>query len=316
MIREQSRRAVLGGALGLMLAGCFPSRYSGPERTVVLAGGEPGGFYQPFAELLAQEITAAEPRLLCTVRSTEGSVDNIRLVASGRADVGIALADAVHAARAALVPFADEIALPALGRVYENYVQLVVRADGPVRSLDDLAGRTISVGAPGSGAAIFGSRLLAAARLPSVVRHLPIMRASRELAAGRIAAFLFAGGVPTPALTALDREVGIRVLPLHGVLPSLRARFGTVYEQVPMPTGAYRGVRATPTVGIANLLVCRSALPDDMAGAIVRVLVERAGQLVPAQAVGTQFLDVRSLIGTGSAPLHPGAAEAYRALHG
>jgi hypothetical protein len=53
-----------------------------------------------------------------------------------------------------------------------------------------------------------------------------------------------------------------------------------------------------------------------MAAAVVRILVNRAADLVPVQAIGTQFLDVRTLIGTGSVPLHPGAASACRVLHG
>jgi TRAP-type uncharacterized transport system substrate-binding protein len=89
-----------------------------------------------------------------------------------------------------------------------------------------------------------------------------------------------------------------------------------VYDQVQVPDGAYRGVSALGTIGVANLLVCSPSLPGDVAAAVVRLLVERATALVPAEAVGTQFLDVRTLIGTQPVPLQPGAAAAYRALHG
>lgn len=58
----------------------------------------------------------------------------------------------------------------------------------------------------------------------------------------------------------------------------------------------------------------RSALP--VAAALTDVLVRRATHLVPTSALGTQFLDARSLISTGSVPLHPGAVVAYRELHG
>jgi TRAP-type uncharacterized transport system substrate-binding protein len=83
-----------------------------------------------------------------------------------------------------------------------------------------------------------------------------------------------------------------------------------------VPSGAYSLVREVPTIGVANLILCGAELPDDVASAITRVLVRHADRLVPHQALGTQFLDIRTLIGTAGIPLHPGAAAAYRQLHG
>jgi TRAP transporter TAXI family solute receptor len=303
------RRTLLLGALGAVLAGCAGGRYRGPERAVTIAAGEPGGFYLDFATLLAAELTAAEPDLPSTAARTGGSVDNLALLRDGRADLGLALADTAQSADPALE-------LRALGRVYENYLQLVVRADSPVGSVADLAGRTVSLGAPGSGAALLGDRLLTVAGLTARVEHLPLLEAATALETGRVDAVLWSGGVPTPSLAELDLRTGIRLLPLDGVLALLRERHGPVYEQVSVPSGVYRAAAEVPTIGEANLLVCRTALPDEVAAAVVRVLVGRAARLVPQQAVGAQFLDVRSLIGTAGLPLHPGAVEAYRALHG
>lgn len=83
-----------------------------------------------------------------------------------------------------------------------------------------------------------------------------------------------------------------------------------------MPQGAYRGAGGIATIGVSNLLVCRPDLSPAVADALTRLLIQRAGALVPEDVAGTQFLDVRSLIGTGRVPLHPGAVRAYRSLHG
>ena len=80
--------------------------------------------------------------------------------------------------------------------------------------------------------------------------------------------------------------------------------------------GVYGSTVDIPTIGTPNLLVCRPDLRDDYAGAVVRLLVARAAELVPQQALGTQYLDGRSLIDTGKVPRHPGAATEYRRLHG
>lgn len=310
-----SRRVALLSALGA-LAGCSGTGYQGPQRDVTIAAGERGGFYLEFARLLATEITRAEPRLRCSAVSTEASVANVEAVRTGRADLGLVLADVAGAAVAGTWPFPAPVPLHAVGRVYENYLQLFARADGPIRSVGDLAGRRVSLGAEGSGAAVTGARLIRTAGLEVRAEHRGLADAVSALRKGEIDGLLWSGGVPTPALAELNREVALVLLPLDDVLPAMRAAHGPVYSKVRLPSDAYTGIPAQPTIGVANLLVCADALPDDVAGAVATVLATRAADLVPPQAAGTQYLDVRSLIGTASLPLHNGAAAAYRALHG
>jgi TRAP transporter TAXI family solute receptor len=307
-----TRRTALLGGLTVLLGGCSAAGYADPERTLTIAASESGGFYLAFAELLAAELTKAEPRLQCTAIVTEASVANVRRVHDGSADLALVLADVAQAANAGTDPFP----LLALGRVYENYVQLVVREDDQLRSVTELAGHAMSLGAAGSGAALLGERVLAKAGLRVDARHFLLADAIAGLRERRISGLLWSGGIPTPALAGMNGETPIRLLSLDAVIPSLRAEYGPVYEQVRVPADAYRGVGELPTIGVANLLVCAPSLPDEMAVAVVRILVNRAADLVPVQAIGTQFLDVRTLISTGSVPLHPGAASACRVLHG
>ncbi|CAM4175059.1 TAXI family TRAP transporter solute-binding subunit [Kibdelosporangium persicum] len=312
-----TRRSVLLASLtGLAaLAGCGGG-YSGPPRTLSIAAGEEGGFYLAFARLLAGRITAAEPRLTCTALTTKASQANLEMVVTGKADLALVLADTAQTAMAGRSPFTTPLPVRALGRVYENYMQLVVRANGPIRGIADLTGRAVSLGASGSGAALFGDRLIRTAGVHPRVERLPLAEAVAQLTDGRIEALLWSGGVPTPALAELDSKVGILLLSLDVVAPRLRAEYGPVYETVTVPSGAYQHVRDVRTIGVANLLVCSPTLPDDVAGAVVSVLVRQAAELVPQQALGTQFLDSRTLIATAGVPLHPGAAETYRDLHG
>jgi uncharacterized protein len=291
------RRTFLLGALAT--TACGPNS---PTADLTIAAGEQGGLYLDFATLLAHQLG---PELRLTPRATAGSLENLSLLRDHQADLGLTLADT-----------ATGTDLRALGRVYENYFQLVVRANDPAQSVRDLANRPLSLGARGSGASVFGDRLVTEATLGTRIDHLPLAEAAQALADRQIDAFLWSGGVPTPTVSTLDKTVQVRLLPLADVLPALRNRYGHVYEPVSVPAGVYRAPTEIPTVGVANLLVCRPDLPDAIAGAITRTLVERAAALVPDQALGTQFLDVRSLIGTTDIPLHPGAATAYRDLHG
>ncbi|KOV85454.1 hypothetical protein ADL03_12020 [Nocardia sp. NRRL S-836] len=277
----------------LLLTACGASEPSG---TIRIAGGEPGGFYNDFAVLLSR---LAPSPLTITPVETGGSADNLRHLRDGTADLALTLSDSAHL----------EPGLVAIGRVYENYLQLVVLKDSPYRTAADLVGKPVSLGATGSGAALQGERLALGVR----EEHYPLRNAVDALKAGEIAALLWSGGVPTPEL---DRASGIRLLPLDGFLPRLRQEHGKVYERADVRTGVYGSPVDVPTIGTPNLLVCRPGLSAELAGAVVRLLVARAAELVPQQALGTQYLDVRSLIDTGRVPLHPGAAAEYRRLHG
>ncbi|HUQ56124.1 TAXI family TRAP transporter solute-binding subunit [Lentzea sp.] len=285
------RRTFLLGTLLLSSCGV-----SDPTGTLRIAGGEPGGFYNDFAALLSR---LSPGPLTITPIQTGGSADNLGHLREGTADLALTLSDSAHM----------ESGLVALGRVYENYLQLVVLQNSPYQAATDLVGAPVSLGAAGSGAALQGSRLAMGVR----EEHYPLRNAIDALKAGEIAALLWSGGVPTPEL---GKASGIRLLPLDGFLPRLRQDYGKVYERVEIRTGVYGSPVDVPTIGTPNLLVCRPDMTDDYASAVVRLLVGKAAQLVPEQALGTQYLDVRSLIDTGEVPLHPGAAAEYRRLHG
>ncbi|MGO1052466.1 TAXI family TRAP transporter solute-binding subunit [Crossiella sp. CA198] len=294
---------------------CTTRDYPGPPRPLSIGAGEPGGPYLAFATRLAAEIAAAEPGLRATPAQTQASVANLRLLGTREVDLALAHADACEAAATGAPPFTDRLPLRALGRIYENYLQIAVPAASPVRRVAELAGRRIAMGAPGSGAAMVADRITTRLHL-TPGPQLRLAEAAAALAEGRVDALVWSGGVPTPALEELDIRTPIRLLPLDDVLPALRGAHGPVYEQVSVPSGVYRAPRPIPTIGVANLVVCREELPAEVAAAVTRVLLTRADRLIPQDALGIQFLDPRALISTAAIPLHPGAAGVYRELHG
>lgn len=279
-----------------------------PDVELRLAAGESGGFFWEFSGLLAAAAQRAGAARVTPLHS-EGSADNLEALRSGRAELALSLIDTAYESP-------DRDHLTAVGCVYENYFQVAVRGDSPIVSTDDLRGRRVSIGAPGSGASALSARVLAAAGLsePGVIRgvELSMRQAADGLAAGTVDAVMWAGGLPTPAFTG----VGIRLLDLTAVVAALRESFGTTYEAVSVPADAYGRHPAVTTVGVANLLLARRDVADDAIAGIVDVLIDDSAELVPAQAVGSQFLDAQSLILTGAIPLHPGAAEEYRRRHG
>ncbi|GAB84849.1 TAXI family TRAP transporter solute-binding subunit [Gordonia rubripertincta] len=303
------RRTVLRGCSGLgallLLSACGDERGS-PVR---LAAGETGGFFWEFAGLLAAAADRSGAPPIRPLRSN-GSAENLDALSAGSAELALSLRDAA-------VERADP-QLTALGCVYENYFQVAVRAGSGIATVADLRGRVVSVGAPGSGAAELSQRVLVAAGLGPERDIRPVRQTMREaraaLAAGEVDAVMWAGGLPTPAFA--DPQVPIALVDLGGIVPALRQRHGLAYEPVRIPADIYGRHPAVTTVGVANLLLARRDVPDATAAAVVDLLLDESAQLVPAQAIGSQFLDAQSLIVTGPIPLHPGAAREYRRRHG
>jgi TRAP transporter TAXI family solute receptor len=297
-------------ALAAMAAGCGRAH---PRGRVRIAAGEQGGLYLAFAGLLAARLRARHPGLRVDVIRTEGSVDNLQRLRVEDADVGLALADVTERDRATT----PDGAPVAVARVYENYLQLVVPEASAVRALSDLRGRSISIGAPGSGAAVTSEVLLNVTGLAPHVRVLrhPLRHALEGLADGTVDALVWSGGVPTPAIAELDAELPLRLLDLRAQAGPMAAGSGYPYVARTVPTVGY-SPRGRRTIGVPDLLLCRPEASADMVAAVVDVLAGEAARVVPPYVRGLQYLDPPAMIQTGRVPLHPGARATYRRLHG
>ncbi|MFJ8467505.1 TAXI family TRAP transporter solute-binding subunit [Streptomyces swartbergensis] len=141
-------------------------------------------------------------------------------------EVAPALSDIAWAAYGGTAPFDRRVPQRAIGRVYENHVQLAVRSGAPIHTVADLAGRTVSLGAPASCGAVLGDRLLRVAGVtPGTdvrVRHLLMPQAARAMRAGAIDALLVAGGPAPRTVRARHRPRHPPAAPVRPAAPAAR----------------------------------------------------------------------------------------------
>lgn len=304
----------IGGAAGLAVSSCAPQPLF---EQVVIAGGEPGGFYLEFAALFAAALEKNGVTRNASTISTGGSADNFRAILSGSAMMGPVLVGT-----AAELVIANTGSIVAIGKVYENYIHCIVRKDSKISVFSDLAGKAVGTGASGSGTALAAERIIAAAGLgqgsktPIMQHELGLNDGLAAVVQGTVDALLWSGGLPTAAITKSNQDVGLRFLDLDGLLPRLTAKYGDYYERAVIPENAYAGTASVNTIGVANLLLCRADLTAEMVRRTVLLLVDHASELVPKSSLGIQFLSPETLIGTAGLPLHPAAARVYRELHG
>lgn len=298
----------------LAVVGCGPQGEQPlPQQGMRIAGGLPGGVYRIYASAYAKVLNEHVPRLRASALTTEGSVDNLRRLDAGTAEVAFSLADSAGPAVHGRSPFSRPLRIVALARLYDDYVQVVARGDSGLDEVTDLRGKTVSIGAPRSGTALTATRVLKHLRLRGVrgplTRSLPLQESTDALRAREIDAFFWSGGLPTDAIEKLSAAVPVRLLALPA--GTAAALDSNLYTETHIPPNVYDSGRPTRTVTAANLLVVREDLSNETAFRLTRALFEHQRELERRHPEARR-LNRRDARSTYPLDLHPGAARWYR----
>ncbi|GAA4232866.1 hypothetical protein FHR32_004394 [Streptosporangium album] len=302
-------------ALSVLMAVVVACGADGPRPSpLLIATGQRGGVYFDYGTGLAKAIAGELPGLSPRVLTTGASVDNLRMIASGRADVAFTLADSAALAVQGAPPFDRPQPVRALARLYDNYVHLVVRAGSDITSLARLRGKVISVGAAGSGTEIIAERLLNVADLDPdrdlTVHRMNLETSAEALRAGTVDAFFFSGGLPTKTISGLAGQRLIRLVDLRSYAAPMRRRHGEFYSERTIPASTY-GLPESGTIGIPDYLVVREDMDEALAYALTELLFTHREALEQAHPEARR-LNVRAALSTDPIPLHPGAVRYYR----
>jgi uncharacterized protein len=306
--------------LALFVAFFAVSCSSGGERArfLSIATGGTGGVYYPYGGGIAKVLNEHLPGVRATAEVTAASVDNLKLIRDGRADVAFTLADTLADAVKGRGAFEGKpVPVASLAVLYSNATQIVTTGASGVASIADLRGKTVSIGSPGSGTEVIALRVLRAAGIDpdkDVTRQgLGVSESAGALKDGKVAAFFWSGGLPTAAIQDLAHSPGmaIRLLPSADLLPALKRDYGDLYFPIDIPGGAYKGMTGVvPVVGVANVLVVNASMPEALAFDITRLLFERKDELVAIHPEAAHLSRERAKTGS-PAPYHPGALRFY-----
>jgi uncharacterized protein len=296
----------------------FPGGDSGVQY-LSIATGDTGGVYYAYGGGLAKVVSDHVPGVRATAESTAASVDNLKLIRDGKAEIAFTLADTAADAIKGEGPFAGSAPVPAraLAVLYYNYLHLAT-LDARIASLADLRGRVVSMGLPGSGTEITARRVVSAAGLEPdrdfTRRSIGPTQGADALKDGKLDALFWSGGLPTPAFLDLAHSPNVRMhlVPTAPALEALRKAHGELYNSLEIPAGAYRGVdAAVPVVGVANLLVVRSDMPDDLAYQLTRAMFEHQADLAAVHPEAKK-LSLATAVKGSPLEFHPGAVRYYR----
>lgn len=282
----------------------------------VLTGGTSGVYY-PLGVALTKIYGDNIDGVRATVQSTKASVENLNLLQQGRGEVAFALGDAVSLAWAgnAEVGFAKKLdKLRGISALYPNYIQIVASADSGIKTLEDLKGKRVSVGAPKSGTELNARAVFEAAGLSyddlGKVEYLPFAESVELIKNRQLDATLQSAGLGVASIRDLATSINIVVVPIP---PEVVEAIGDpAYMSATIPAGTYDGQENdVPTAAITNILVSHSDVSDDLAYQMTKLLYEHLDALQATHSAA-KAIKLENAVASMPVPLHPGAERYYR----
>jgi TRAP transporter TAXI family solute receptor len=293
--------------------GCRSTEGPAPQYLSIATGGT-GGVYYPYGGGLAKVLNDSLPNVRASAEVTAASVDNLKLIRDGKADIAFTLADTLADAVNGRGAFAGApVPAASLGVLYSNYTHLVTLASNGIDTVAGLRGKRVSTGSPGSGTEVIAFRILRAAGLDpdrDITRQgLGASESAGALKDGKIDAFFWSGGLPTAAVQDLSHSQGItiRMIPTGDLVAALQKEHGALYFPLEVPANAYPGISApVSVVGVANVLVVNRSMPDQLAYDITKILFEKQPELAAIHPEARN-LTLATAVKGAPADFHPGA---------
>ncbi len=300
----------------LLLCGYGTAATAEKQRKLIFATGSPSGTYYPYGVALSKAVMTGNPGVVITPVGTLGSSDNIRLLKKNEAHLAIVQNDiAGYAFRGDEGFQGKHTGMRAIAALYPELLQMVVRSDGPIRSVSDLRGLTVVAGSRGNSVTTTFRQVLDSYGMKDKdVKMEPhsFAQSAWLFKQKSLDAFILVTAIPSPVVTDLASTTNISVLPLPKEKIGSIVRANPFLEPAAIPAGTYKGQDSeVPTLAVRALLVAPADLDEDLAYRITRALFENAAILADGHPAGKALSIQKALKGL-SIPPHPGALRYYR----
>jgi TRAP transporter TAXI family solute receptor len=303
-------------AAAVAAAAVLSAPAAGAQQFVNVLTGGTSGVYYPLGVAIGKIFSDKLPDVKTQVQATKASVENLILLQQGRGEVAFALGDSLKAAwegdeEAGFKAKLDR--LRTIGAIYPNYIQIVATADSGIKTLADLKGKSLSVGAPKSGTELNSRAILAAAGLSykdlGKVEYLPFAESVDLMKNRQLDATLQSAGLGVASLKDLSTSIDIVVV---AVPKQVVDKIGPPFTAVKIPANTYTGQeKDVPTAAVTNYLVTSTAVSDDLAYQMTKLIYESLPELANSHVAGKD-IKLETAASGSPIPLHPGAIRYYK----
>ena len=308
---------IISFAGGLILS--FSLSLCAYAENISIATGGTGGVYYPLGGGLASILSKHVPGMQATAEVTGGSVDNLKLVATGKTYIAFSMTDAGQDAYRGEDKFkGNKVPLKTLMVLYPNRMH-VVSIDGKgVNKMADLKGKRVSTGAPGSATEVMAFRLIEAAGLDKDKdmkrERLSVAESVNAIKDGKIDAFFWVGGLPTAGVTDLANTPGtkIKMVDHAEVVAPMNKKYGNLYVEDVIPKDMYRGMDTdNKQATVMNILVAHETMDDKTAYNIVKTIFDKRDDLIAVHKEAMNFKLGNQTNAATPIPFHPGAIKYF-----
>lgn len=290
---------------------------SAQQRFVTIATGGTTGTYFPLGGAMAEIWNKNIAKMNANATATPASAANVAMLKNGEVDVIFVQNDHAFDAVNELEPFVGKGMkdLRAIAALYEEVVQLVALQDANIKSVADLRGKRVSVGAAGSGVELNAKQILASAGLSYAdikVQYLSFAESASNLKDGNIDAAFNTAGMPTAAIQDLSVSKKITIVPIDGAVSQALTTKYPFYTSTTIPANTYMGQTSPVTsVSVKALLAVSAKMDADLVYQLLKAMFANTERLVASHKRGG---DIRlATASTGiSIALHPGAEKFYK----
>jgi len=309
------RRAVLI-TLALALV-ALPARAEEKARLSVVTGGT-GGVYYPLGGAVANVLSKHLPGVVATAEVTSASIDNMKLIGAGKADIAFSMADTAWDGYNGVGKFPGKLPLRAIVVLYANKTQIVTVQGRGIEKMSDLKGKRISTGAPGSGTELIALRLLEAYGINPEMdvkrEKLSVAESVGAIKDNKIDAFAWSGGLPTAAIVDLGASPGQKLMLLDhsDAIPAMVKKYGPLYVKDTIPAKTYPGQEKDVSIlSVWNILAVNEKMDDKLAYSVTKTIFENKPELVAVHKEARNIILEDQLKGGSPIPFHPGALKYF-----
>jgi TRAP transporter TAXI family solute receptor len=280
--------------------------------------GGTGGVYYPLGGGLANVLSKHVPGMSATAEVTGGSVDNLKLIGTGKPYLGFSMTDAaLDAARGEDKFKGQKVPLRTLAILYPNRMHVVSVEGTGVNSMKDLKGKRVSTGSPGSEVMAF--RVIEAAGLDKDKdmrrERLGVAESVNALKDKKIDAFFWVGGLPTAAVTDLAATPGVKIKMIDHAetVGPMNKKYGNLYVEDVIPRATYSGMTAdNKQATVMNILVAHENLSEQAAYNVVKTIFEKRDELIAVHKEAENFKLENQKAAATPVPFHPGALKYFK----
>lgn len=316
--RDVFRLGGLGalGATVLTACGGPPGSKSDDKKDklfLTIATGGQSGVYYPVGSAMSS-IFKKELDAKASVESTGASVDNINLLNKEKAELAIIQADAASQAYAGDKPFDKKIkSFTAVANLYPQFVQIVALKSSAIKSVKDLKGKRVSVGAPNSGVELNARAVVKAYGLSYddfKKRNLSYSETVDGMQNGTVDAGFFTSGIPNPSVKEVMQQKKIVPVPIDGDGAEKLKSENDYFHSDKIPADMYQNSDDVPTLTFANLLVMSDKVDKDEGYKITKTLWDNIKKVHESNKAAKD-ITLKTAQDAVPIPFHPGAKKYY-----